>query len=664
MGLIKKSNEIAIQRNVKMMVYGQAGMGKAQPLFSSVLTPSGCKPMGNIRVGDEVLTSDGKVQQVLGVFPQGLRPYYRVVTNDGCECFCDIDHIWTVRNSTGNSRKAGWRNMTLAQMIEKGIMCPLSPSAFARNRKPSPRYEIPVGKACAFQRKDLPVDAYILGVLIGDGSMTGSVVAFSSPESDIFIKDKVEGRLPDEYYLTVHDGGCPQYVIAQKRQGGKNGFKKKISDLGLDVHSAGKFIPKEYLVSSVEQRTDLLHGLMDTDGSCIDNRTTFSTTSSKLAQDVVELVRSLGGTATINYYVREDRDSEEYRVRIRMSECPFSLPRKADEWSPVVPSRYIVMAEKMGWTECQCIKVSGEDELYMTDDFIVTHNTTLALSAPKPLLLDFDNGVKRVNNAHLDDSIGIVQITKWAEVVQLLTQEQADLQEFETIVVDTIGKMMDFIIAYRCAGRQPRVQDWGTINNDFKWFVATLSSLNKHVIFVAHRDSRKEGDDTVFIPALREKNYNSIVTELDLLGYVEMRNENGVQKRSITFDPTSRNDGKNTCQLPGVMIIPNILDGYGQSVAPNNFITAQIISKYQSMIAVKEEAVKKYNAVLEEIKIGVDQITNAKGANHFIAHIRDYAEHGNSVILYARDLFSKKMKELGLKYNKGTKTYEDATDAA
>lgn len=289
--------------------------------------------------------------------------------------------------------------------------------------------------------------------------------------------------------------------------------------------------------------------------------------------------------------------------------------------------------------------------------------TTLALSAPKPLLLDFDNGVKRVNNAHLDDSIGIVQITKWADVVQLLTHEQADLQEFDTIVVDTIGKMMDFIIAYRCAGRQPRVQDWGTINNDFRWFVATLSGFNKHIIFVAHRDSRKEGDDTVFIPALREKNYNSIVTELDLLGYVEMRNENGVQKRSITFDPTSRNDGKNTCQLPGVMIIPNILDAYGQSVAPNNFITAQIISKYQSMIAVKEEAVKKYNAVLEEIKIGVDQITNAKGANHFIAHIRDYAEHGNSVILYARDLFGKKMKELGLKYNKETKTYEDA-DAA
>ena len=286
--------------------------------------------------------------------------------------------------------------------------------------------------------------------------------------------------------------------------------------------------------------------------------------------------------------------------------------------------------------------------------------TTLALSAPSALLLDFDNGVKRVNNAHLDDSVGIVQIQNWQEVVQLLTQEQADLQQFETIVVDTIGKMMDFIIAYRCAGRNPRVQDWGTINNDFKWFVSSLSQLNKHIIFVAHRDSRKEGDDTVFIPALREKNYNSIVTELDLLGYVEMKNENGLQKRTITFDPTSRNDGKNTCQLPGVMVIPNILDQNGQPTHANDFIQTQIIAKYQNMIAVKEQAVKKYNEALEEIKNACECMVDAQGANYFLAHIADYKYLGNSVLMYARDIFSKRVKALGLKYNKETKQYEDA----
>ena len=93
--------------------------------------------------------------------------------------------------------------------------------------------------------------------------------------------------------------------------------------------------------------------------------------------------------------------------------------------------------------------------------------TTLALSSPKPLLLDFDNGVKRVNNAHLEE-VGIVQISNWQEVTTLLTTEVADLAQFDTIVVDTIGKMLDFIIAYRCGGRNPRVQDWGIINSDFK----------------------------------------------------------------------------------------------------------------------------------------------------------------------------------------------------
>lgn len=292
-----------------------------------------------------------------------------------------------------------------------------------------------------------------------------------------------------------------------------------------------------------------------------------------------------------------------------------------------------------------------------------TGKTTFALSSPKPLLLDFDNGVKRVNNAHLDDSIGIVQVTSWQEILNLLNYQKNDLKEFETIVVDTIGKMIDFIIAYRCNGRNPQIQDWGTINNDFKWFTSSLSQLDKNIVFVAHRDTRKEGDSTVYIPALREKNYNNIVTDLDLLGYLEMRNENGQQIRTITFDPTSRNDGKNTCQLPGCLQIPSILDAEGQPTAPNDFIEKNILSRYQAMIEQKEEKVKEYNKLLEEVKTSVEQITDAQGANHFVNHINDYANYGNSIILHARDLFIKKVAALKLKYNKESKEYEDPQEA-
>lgn len=280
--------------------------------------------------------------------------------------------------------------------------------------------------------------------------------------------------------------------------------------------------------------------------------------------------------------------------------------------------------------------------------------TTVALSAPKPLLLDFDNGVKRVNMAHLE-GIDIVQVSSWQDVQQVL---QENLSAYQTIVVDTIGKMMDFIITYKCGTRQPQIRDWGGINAEFSWMTRTLSSLNKNVVFVAHRDTRKDGDDTVFIPALREKSYNSIVTELDLLGYLEMKNENGVQKRTITFDPTSRNDGKNTCNLPGIMFVPNILDKNGNPTAKNDFITTKVIQPYLNMLQIKKEERSRYDKVMEKIKDNIEMITDAQSANDFASRINNFKHVGSSLSM-ARRLFSAKVNALGLVFDKKTKTYED-----
>lgn len=285
--------------------------------------------------------------------------------------------------------------------------------------------------------------------------------------------------------------------------------------------------------------------------------------------------------------------------------------------------------------------------------------STVALSAPNPLLLDFDNGVKRMNMAHLEN-IDTVQVASWSDVQQVL---QEDLSAYQTIVVDTIGKMMDFIITYKCGARQPSIRDWSGINAEFSWMTRTLSSLNKHIIFVAHRDSRKEGDDTVFIPSLREKSYNSIVTELDLLGYLEMKSERGVQRRTITFDPTSRNDGKNTCNLPSVMEVPTILDRNGNPTAKNDFVSSKVIDPYLSMLAVKDAERKKYDKVIEEIKESIEFITDAQSANDFASHINDF-EHVGSSLMKARNLFATKVKALGLVFDKKTKSYSDADAAA
>ncbi|MBU9060736.1 ATP-binding protein [Parabacteroides merdae] len=281
--------------------------------------------------------------------------------------------------------------------------------------------------------------------------------------------------------------------------------------------------------------------------------------------------------------------------------------------------------------------------------------STVALSAPKPLLLDFDNGVKRMNMAHLEN-IDTVQVTSWNDV-QLVLQE--DLSVYQTIVVDTIGKMMDFIITYKCGTRQPSIRDWGGINAEFSWMTRTLSSLKKHIIFVAHRDTRKEGDDTVFIPALREKSYNSIVTELDLLGYLEMKSERGVQRRTITFDPTSRNDGKNTCNLPSVMEVPTILDKNGNPTTKNDFISTRIIAPYLTMLQSKKAEQEAYNKVLADITGCLELVADAASANDFIAHIDDFNHVGSSK-MKASMMLAAKAKELGLIFNKETKTYSDA----
>lgn len=286
--------------------------------------------------------------------------------------------------------------------------------------------------------------------------------------------------------------------------------------------------------------------------------------------------------------------------------------------------------------------------------------TTLALSAPKPVLFDFDNGVNRINSNHLTEEVGIVQFNNWNEVRQLLDTQFAELKPFESIVVDTIGKMMDAIIKQRCNGGQPRLNDWGYINNEFKWFTERVTQLGKHVIFVAHRDTRTDGEKTVFVPALREKSYNTIVTDLDLLGYVVMKNENGRQVRSITFDPTDINDGKNTCQLPGVMFMPSILDANGNKTAENDFLNKNVIGRFTAMVGNKQKEQEEYNKAMDEIALGVEQITDAQSANYFVQHIKEYAKHGNSVIMYARNLFSKKTNALGLVWNKEKNEYEDA----
>lgn len=283
--------------------------------------------------------------------------------------------------------------------------------------------------------------------------------------------------------------------------------------------------------------------------------------------------------------------------------------------------------------------------------------TTIALSAPKPLLFDFDNGVHRVNFAHLD-GVDTVQVTSYQDFLDVINNE--DLTPYETFVIDTGGKCLDFMSEY-IIKNNPKMgkgngaltlQGYGERKGLFSSLVKRISLMDKHIIFVAHRDTKTEGDDTRYVPQFGGSSYDSLVTELDLVGYLEA---NGTE-RTLTFNPTSRNDGKNTCNLPAIMKIPVIVDENGNPTAPNNFFTEHVIKAYAKRLEASKAAGEKYNALVDELKHEILLITDAESANDFVSRIDAFEHIGNSKALSGQ-LLATKAKELGLVFDKESKSY-------
>ena len=287
-----------------------------------------------------------------------------------------------------------------------------------------------------------------------------------------------------------------------------------------------------------------------------------------------------------------------------------------------------------------------------------TGKTTLALSTPKPLLFDFDGGVHRVNFAHLSN-VGTVQIESYQDFLDVLEKE--DLSDFETFVIDTGGKCLDYMADY-IIRRNPKLgksngtltlQGYGERKAEFSALCKRISLMNKHILFVAHRETRTDGDEVRYVPLFGGSNYDSLVTELDLVGYLEA---NG-RKRVITFDPTSRNDGKNTCNLPSTMDIPVIVDESGNPTGNNNFFFERIIQPYIKRLESRKVEGIQYNEVIENIKEQVEQITDELSANDFVQRI-DHIKHIGTSRLMAAKLVRERCTQLGLKFNSKAKVYE------
>lgn len=357
----------SLARGKNVGVESGTGTGKAQPVDEPVLTPTGWRPIGSLRPGDYVVDARGRPTRVIGVYPQGTKPIYELLFNDGASTRSCDEHLWAVRTRKDKHTGRDFR------------VLPLSDVRKQLHRE----WQIPVPAAIEHDETTLSIDPYVLGVLLGDGSITTSSLTFST--KDPFIVEEMT-RLSG-VSVTKRSGDDITWGLSTER-GKENPILTALRD--LDLHgrtSHEKFIPEAYLFGSVQQRLALMQGLMDADGS-VDKKngcTEFATTSPTLAEDVRALARSLGGTATLSVehaYLNGVRYRDRHRVMVKLPNglVPFRLPRKTQyvkDRTKYPVTRILRGVRPVGEAECVCIAVESPDHLYVTKDYIVTHNTFL-----------------------------------------------------------------------------------------------------------------------------------------------------------------------------------------------------------------------------------------------------------------------------------------------
>jgi len=384
-GLTKLDEMTAgLQPSDLILIAGRPSMGKAQPLDARVKTLTGWTRMGDLKLGDELASPDGRRSRVRAIFPQGVQDIYRVTFSDGRSAECTPDHLWRVHFRTWPEP----RTLTTEQVTT------LLGRARYRHRL---WIDTPTGD---YGSDDvLPIDPWLLGALLGDAKLSGSSLIFSTAQQEML--ERVQARAGQAYALRAAGGYDWRIVQAAgaHRAGvagvAPNALMEGLRSLGLwNIRSDQKFIPDAYLNTSRESRLELLRGLMDTDGWVERwGSARFCSTSERLATDVTALVRSLGGWCSLRR-----RKTPTYTHRgVRKSGRPafvctihhpdpksiVHLSAKRDR-ALAAPRRHrrpvFTAIERVRSAEAQCIAVTHPLGLYVTDEYVVTHNTAFALS--------------------------------------------------------------------------------------------------------------------------------------------------------------------------------------------------------------------------------------------------------------------------------------------
>lgn len=338
--------DLASNEPMYRLLQGDVGSGKAQPLYSKVLTPKGFTTMGEILPGDEVLTPNGKIEKVVSIFPQGKRPVYELTFRDNSKVRADINHLWEVTQGLSRTNSGRIRNPRVVntQFLIDNLKRKGGKTAGAAQWF----INYPDNVSNFGGTWESSIAPYTLGAILGDGNIT----------SDNGVR----------FHASEH-------------------LVKELSRLGLQgKDSWAKFIPQELLNSDKESRLRLLQGLLDTDGyspKATYKTLSFTSVSKELADNVAYLVRSLSGKASVLKKQRKSGLSWEVVGWLPDEYAPFTLENKLERYNsqisrPLQQAKAIVNIEYIGEEETKCILITGEEHLYITDDFTITHNTEIS----------------------------------------------------------------------------------------------------------------------------------------------------------------------------------------------------------------------------------------------------------------------------------------------
>ncbi len=500
---VKRTGNAEYGRYIKALICGFPGAGKALAAETPVPTEKGWKPIHEIVIGDRVLSEDGKWIDVVGVYPQGIRELYRVKFSDGSWLDCDLDHLWTVEFSYGKNRKQrSTKTVTLRDLLEEGIVT-TEQSSTRKN------FWIPVIQPADYPEKNLPIDPYTLGCLLGDGSFRTRSVMFSTQDPEIF-------EYMDLNTLMVRHVAAYDYIISEPPGGSRldrfNFLRAELEWFGLwGLKSQDKFIPDIYMMASVEQRQELVRGLMDTDGTIADrgedkaSTICFGSSSARLVEQFAELLYSLGcvtGRYSKGITIKETEHLDHYRVNATTWFNPFKIQRKADRWKQVAePYRRIASVEPVGSGQAVCIKVDSPTGLFAAKDYIVTHNTLLSSTFVNPFYASAEGGLMSI----ADRNIPYIDIKTSADLLAFkhaVDQDPKTRQAVlgfpvDTVVVDTIDEIQRILIRERLEEQKKEsmaLQDWGWLGEQMQAIIRGFRNLPLNVVFTCHLKESQDSD--------------------------------------------------------------------------------------------------------------------------------------------------------------------------